>query len=91
MERDGKQVYVIVSTVVNSDIGIFQSPCPMGGYHSLRRARKALQALIQEEKEGLSARYNKEELTEDSWEAYEDGYAAACFTRLEIITVDLLD
>ena len=32
----------------------------------------------------------KEERTDDCWEAYEDGYAAACFVRIEILSSEIV-
>lgn len=57
---------------------------------SLDLAREKLSELIAQEKKTLSSRYNKEERTDDCWEAYEDGYAAACFVRIEILSSEIV-
>ena len=45
--------------------------------------------MIAEKKETLSSRYDTENLSDDCWEAYEDGSAASCFIRIEILTSEL--
>lgn len=82
-------VYTIVSTGVDADRGFFPDPSTRGSYLSLERAREELERLIAEEKEELDDRYDKEERGEDHWEMFQDGYAAALFSRLEILTSEL--
>ena len=41
------------------------------------------------EKDELDYRYDSMESSEDHWEAFQDGYAAALFTRLEIASSTL--
>ena len=56
-----------------------------GSYQTLGAARKELERQIQEEKKVIPADYDCEEQGENFWEMYQDGYAAAAFSRLEIV------
>ena len=49
----------------------------------------ALQKLVAAEKAGSDSHYDCEEPGEDYWKAFQDGCAAALFTRLEIMQSDL--
>ena len=53
------------------------------------KARVALQKLVAAEKVGSDSRYDCEEPGEDYWKAFQNGCAAALFTRLEIVQSDL--
>ena len=82
-------VYTIVRTGADADRGCFPPPQAEGSYLSPQRAETELQKLVKAEKEDLDSRYDSEEAGEDYWEAFQDGYAAALFTRLEIVTSEL--
>ena len=82
-------IFTIIMTAANADVGLFQNPTPYGSYFSLERAQSRLEELIVKEKSKLSSRYNVEEREETVWEMYEDGYAAACFVRLEIMESEI--
>lgn len=82
-------VYTIVSTGVDADRGFFPDPSTRGSYLSPERAREELERLIAEEKDELDDRYDKEDRGEDYWEMFRDGYAAALFSRLEILSSEL--
>lgn len=56
-----------------------------GSYQTLAAARNELKKQIQAEKEVVPADYDCEEQGEDFWEMYQDGFAAAAYTRLEIV------
>ena len=56
-----------------------------GSYQTLAAARKELKKQIQTEKASVPADYDCEEHGEDFWEMYQDGYAAASYSRLEIV------
>ena len=89
-ERQGTAtVYTIIQTAVDIDSGSFPAPVTHGTYLSIDRARECLTDLIAEEKKTLSSRYDAEDLTEDSWEAYEAGCAASRFVRIEILSSEL--
>ncbi len=82
-------VYTIVQTAMNTDKGFFPDPFSWGSYLSLDQARECLTELVEAAKKDLSDRYNKEDTSDDHWEAYEDGCAAGCFIRIEILTSKL--
>lgn len=82
-------IYTIVSTGADADRGFFPDPSTRGSYLSPVRAREELERLIIEEKDELDDRYDKEERGEDYWEMFQDGYAAALFSRLEILSSEL--
>ena len=81
-----KEIYTIIMTSANADHGLFQNPMPNGSFLSFDMAKRRLEELIAEEKSSLNSRYDTEEHEETVWEMYEDGYAAACFVRIEIVT-----
>lgn len=82
-------IYTIVQTAADADHGDFPTPFACGSYRSIDRARERLQELIAEEKKQLNERMDTEELSEDSWKMYEDGSAAVCFVRIEILSSEL--
>ncbi len=89
MAESQMTVYTIVSTGVDVDRGFFPNPSTRGSYLSEARAREELDRLIAKEKDELDDRYDKEDRGEDYWEMYRDGYAAALFSRLEILSSEL--
>ncbi len=89
MAESQVMVYTIVSTGADADRGFFPDPSTRGSYLSLERAREELERLIIEEKDELDDRYDKEDRGEDYWEMFQDGYAAALFSRLDILTSEL--
>lgn len=86
-----KEIYTIVMTSANADHGLFQNPTPNGSFLSFDKAKRRLEELIAEEKSSLDSRYDTEERENTAWEMYEDGYAAACFVRIEIVTSEIED
>ena len=76
-------------TAVDADHGEFPGPVNYGSFLSYAKAKDVMASLIEAEKEKLSSRYDTVESDENAWEAYEDGYAAARFTRFEILTSEL--
>ena len=71
-------VYVILSSGAYADKGIFNSVTSAGGYYSRERAQEVFSRLVAEEKEHMKIPFDltdyREELTADSWEAWQDGY-----------------
>lgn len=87
-----REIYTVVTTGVDADQECFQDPTPAGSYFSFQRAQAELARLIEEEKETLdTARYDTEEWNDTVWYTYQEGYAAGCFVRIEIITSLLMD
>jgi len=90
--REPREIYTVVTTGADADQGFFQDPTPAGSFFSPKRACAELDRLIEEEKETLdTARYDTEEQSDTVWYAYQDGYAASCFVRIEIVTSMLMD
>lgn len=86
-----KKIYTIIMTSANADHGLFQDPTPNGSFLSFEKAQHRFEELIAEEKASPNSRYNTENREETVWEMYEDGYAAACFVRIEIVTSEIED
>lgn len=85
-ENQDITIYTIVYTAVDADRGRFQNPEARGSYLSLASAQAELERQIATEKAGLDSRYDCEERDGDAWETYQDGYGAACFSRIEVLT-----
>lgn len=83
------KIYTIIRTGVDAEKGDFPEPQSEGSFLSFLRAKAELRKLVTAEKDELDDRYDCEEYDENYWEAYQDGYAAALSTRLEIITSEL--
>ena len=85
-------IFTILHTSADADHGMFPKPDACASFFSIGEARKALSVLVEAEKEDLDSRYNVFiENEEDAWEANEDDYAAALFTRYEIVSSSLYD
>ena len=82
------RIFTIIRTGADTDRCCFPPPQSEGSYLSLPHALRELQRLIEVEKERLDKRYDSEESGEDYWEAYQEGYADALFTRLEVVSSD---
>lgn len=84
-------IYTIIRSGADADRGILNSPYSEGSFFSEERAGRELARLVEEEMKTLSESYDKIEEGDVFWEACEEGYAAAHFTRLEIVTSELMD
>ena len=89
LQSAGVPIYTVVHTAVDADHGEFPDPVNFGSFLSYDKAKDVMASLIETEKEKLSSRYDTVESDENAWEAYEDGYAAARFTRFEILASEL--
>ena len=56
-----------------------------GSYQTLAAARSELEKQIAAEKHLIPREYDCEEQGENYWMRYQDGFAAAAFSRLEIV------
>lgn len=87
------KVYTIIRTGVDADRASFPPAMTEGSYLDLCFARAELRRLVEEEKENMDIPFDaelyREEYGDDFWEAYQEGYAAAWFTRLEILSSEL--
>lgn len=84
-EKDFVTIYAIVHTAVDADRCCFPDPAITGSYLSLVEAQTAWEQQIDEEKKLLDERYDCEAWEPFQWEMYQDGYAGACFYRIEIV------
>ena len=84
-----KKVYTIIRTGCDADHGSFPEPMSEGSFIFREKAIKELDRLIAEERKVLNPRLNNEARGETWWEMNEDGYAAANYTRLEILESEL--
>jgi len=57
----------------------------------MESAQKILDRLIAAEEQELDDRYDQVERGDDFWEAYQDGEAASCFSRFDVLTSELQD
>ena len=71
-------IYTIVHATPQQLVG-------RGSYQTLAAARTELEKQISAEKKLISTDYDCEEYGEDFWEVYQDGFAAAAYSRLEIV------
>ena len=71
-------IYTIVHATPQQMVGL-------GSYQTLDAAREELKKQILAEKNVVSADYDCEEQGENFWEMYQDGFAAAAYSRLEIV------
>ena len=88
-ENQSIMIYTIVYTAADADRGKFINPEVRGSYLSLASAHRELERQIAEEKAALDSRYDCEDRGRDYWEMYQDGYAAAGFSRIEILAAPL--
>ena len=71
-------IYTIIHATPQQMVG-------RGSYQTLAAARRELKKQIRAEKKVVPADYDCEEQGENFWEMYQDGFAAAAFSRLEIV------
>ena len=91
MKRENATLYLIIysaATIEGSDFAMTKS---RGLYPSLAAARSELEKQIEAERKVTPVELDCEDQGEDFWVRYQDGFAAAAYTRLEIIpaTLDL--
>ncbi len=82
-------IHTIVETAVDSVRCVFETPTTIGSFLTLDQAVKDLEELIPMAREKLDDRYDMESRDTCYWEAYQDGYGADCFLRLEIVCSEL--
>jgi len=82
-------IYILLYIATDADKCYFQDPEILGCYLSLQDAQKSLENLSAQIKDEMDERYDQEERDETCWLMYQEGYAAACYSRLEILTSEL--
>ena len=78
-------VYTIIHSVANTANGCFAISTAKGSFLSLAVARKELVKQIAAERKLLPEDYDCEEYSDDFWMMYQDGFAAAAYSKLEIV------
>lgn len=90
-QNDSKTIVLqtIIQTAVDVDKCIFDPPTTIGSFLTLERAVSELEELIPMARKKLDDRYDMESRDTRYWEAYQDGYAASCFLRLDIVPTEM--
>ena len=93
--REHISIYTIIRTSADADHGSFPPASAEGSFLSMEAAQTYLHELVQKEKDEMYIPFDEKDYQEEQddtfWEAYEDGYAAAWFTRLEIVKSELME
>ena len=91
MKRENATLYIIIYSTATMEGSNFAMTKSRGLYPSLATARRELKKQIEAERKETPMEYDCEDQGEDFWMRYQDGFAAAAYTRLEIIpaTLDL--
>ena len=84
-------IYTIIYAASNAEDGRFYTSNARGSFLSLAAARRELKEQITAERKLIPEDYDCEEYGEDFWEVYQDGFAAAAYSRLEIVPAMLCD
>ena len=82
-------LYTIIHASSHPENRDFTAATSKGSFLSLSAAREELAKQISVEKAKIPTEYDCEERGEDFWMSYQDGFAAAAYTRLEIVTTTL--
>lgn len=90
-KKEERQIYSVVHTAVDNERGYYPDPEIKGSFWSLEAAREEMEKLIVLEEDELDSRYDTRERKTDVWEAYQNGCAVVCFSRIEIISSVLKD
>ncbi|MBR2895031.1 MAG: hypothetical protein IKC03_05160 [Oscillospiraceae bacterium] len=84
-------IYTIIHAASSAENGMVICSTARGSYLSLAAARRELKKQITAERKLIPEDYDCEESGEDFWEVYQDGFAAAAYSRLEIVPAMLYD
>ncbi len=82
-------IYTILYVSSDTEEGEFIVSRSTGAYLTLDAARKELERQIATKRVALPDNYDCEERDENSWSAYQDGFAAAAYAKLEIVPTTL--
>ena len=85
MLSENTKIYTIVHSTSTTEDGSFVASKSRGSYLSLAAARRELEKQIEAERKEAPGDYDCEEQGKDYWMRYQDGFAAAAYTRLEIV------
>lgn len=84
-------IYTVLLTGVDVEREFFPDPEALGSYLSRERARKEMWRMAKEEDEIADSRYNGRDDGDDFWMAFREGEASSLFTRVEVLTSQLMD
>ena len=82
-------IYTILYVSSDAEEGEFIVSKSMGAYLTLDAARKELAKQIAARKKTIPANYDCEERGDNFWTMYQDGFAAAAYSKLEIVPTTL--
>lgn len=82
-------IYTILYVSSDTEDGDFIVSKSTGAYLTLDAARKELAKQIAARKEAIPANYDCEERGDNFWTMYQDGFAAAAYSKLEIVPTTL--
>lgn len=78
-------IYTIIHAASNAENGCFAVSTARGSFLSLAAARREFEKQIAQERQLIPSDYDCEERSENFWTMYQDGFAAAAYSKLEIV------
>ena len=84
MQNQTATIYTILYVSSDAEDGEFIVSKSTGAYLTLDDARKELAKQIEAKKEAIPDNYDCEERGENFWTMYQDGFAAAAYSKFEI-------
>ena len=85
MQNQTATIYTILYVSSDAEEGEFIVSKSTGAYLTLDAARKELAKQIEAKKKIIPNNYDCEEQGDDFWTMYQDGFAAAAYSKLEIV------
>lgn len=85
MQNKTATIYTILYVSSDAEEGEFIVSKSTGAYLTLDAARKELAKQIEAKKKTIPNNYDCEEQGDDFWTMYQDGFAAAAYSKLEIV------
>ena len=82
-------IYTILYVSSDAEDGDFIVSKSTGAYLTLDAARKELAKQIEARRAAIPDNYDCEERGENFWTVYQDGFAAAAYSKLEIVPTTL--
>ena len=82
-------IYTILYVSSDTEEGEFIVSRSTGSYLTLDAARKELERQIATKRAAILDNYDCEERGENFWSVYQDGFAAAAYSKLEIVPTTL--
>ena len=89
MQNQTATIYTILYVSSDAEEGEFIVSKSTGAYLTLDAARKELARQIEAKKESIPDNYDCEERGDNYWTMYQDGFAAAAYSKLEIVPTTL--